>query len=100
LQLATPPHPAKCDAVGLARIDLDGTVIEDLTPELPIPMRSVAYNSAISMIAWTWNWEVPVMPLHGGGAGIVNEKLTAEHLAEFALDPAWSPDGSELLYRW
>jgi len=94
------PPPDRCDAVGLARIGLVGERIDDLTPKLPISMRSIALNQARDTIAWTWNWEVAVMSLDGAEPRIVNEKLLPERLAEFAFDPAWSPDGSELLYRW
>jgi Tol biopolymer transport system component len=94
------PPPNRCDAVGLARIGLDGERIEDLTPELPISMRSLALNQARDTIAWTWNWEIAVMPLDGAEPLIVSEKLLPQHLGEIAFDPTWSPDGSELLYRW
>lgn len=92
--------PDRCDAVGLARIGLDGERIEDLTPKLPISMRSLALNQARDTIAWAWNWEIVVMPLDGAEPRIVTDKLLPEHLGESAFDPTWSPDGSELLYRW
>jgi Tol biopolymer transport system component len=94
------PPPDRCDAVGLARIGLDGERIEDLTPELPISMRSFALNQARDTIAWTWNWEIAVMPLDGAEPRIVSEKLLPERFGEIVFDPTWSPDGSELLYRW
>jgi hypothetical protein len=95
-----PPDPNKCDPVGLARIGLDGELIEELTPELPIPMRPFALSHDGSTIAWAWNWELAVMKLDGSPARIINQKLTAENMGETILDPTWSPDGSELLYRW
>lgn len=95
-----PPDPKKCDPVGLARIALDGELLEELTPELPIPMRSLALSRDGGTIAWAWNWELTVMKLDGSPPRIINHKLTAENMGETILDPAWSPDGSELLYRW
>lgn len=95
-----PPDPNRCDAVGLARIDLDGELLEELTPELPMAMRSMALSHERSAIAWTWNWELAVMGIDGSAPRVVNDKLLAENMGETLLDPTWSPDGSELLYRW
>ena len=95
-----PPDPNKCDPVGLARIGLDGELLEELTPELPMPMRPFALSRDGDTIAWSWNWELAVMKLDGSPPHIINEKLTAENLGETIFDPTWSPDGSELLYRW
>lgn len=95
-----PPDPNRCDAVGLARVGLDGQRLEELTPELPMGMRSMALSPDRSAIAWTWNWELAVMGVDGSAAHVVNEKLLGRNVGETVVDPTWSPDGSELLYRW
>ena len=82
------------------RIGLDGQVREVLTPEPPMPMNSMALSHDREEIAWTWNWEVVAMGVDGSGARVVNTKVLAENMGETALDPAWSPDGTELLYWW
>lgn len=41
-----PPDPNRCDAVGLARIGLDGELLEELTPELWLPGHKTARQAA------------------------------------------------------
>jgi hypothetical protein len=95
-----PPDKGKCDPVGLARIGLDGKKLEDLTPQQPIAFRSLAISHARDAIAWRWNWELWVMKLDGSPAWRVNGKLLPDTIGEDVSDPSWSPDGSEILYRW
>ena len=94
------PDPNACDPVGLVRIGLDGEVQEELTPGQPMAMYSMALSHDRQQIAWTWNWEVAAMGVDGSDARVVNTKLLAENMGETALDPVWSPDGTELLYSW
>ena len=95
-----PGDPNKCDAVGLVRIGLDGEVQQVVTPRLPMALRSFALSSDGGRIAWAWNWEVAIAEVDGAGVRVVNAKVLDEGLGETALDPAWSPDGSELTYWW
>ena len=95
-----PPDPGKCDAVGLARIGLNGQPSEELTPELPMGMRSMALSPDRTALAWPWNWELAVMNVDGSGARVITEKMGPETSGETIFDPTWSPDGSEILYRW
>ena len=94
------PDPNACDSVGMARIGLDGEVHNVLTPEQPMAMNSISLSHDREQIAWTWNWEVAAMSVDGSEARVVNERVLAVNLGETSLDPAWSPDGTELLYWW
>jgi Tol biopolymer transport system component len=95
-----PPDGGRCEDVGLVRMGLDGEPIEELTTtEPPMPNRPLALSPDGSTIAWSWNWEVAVMQL-GGDPRIVSEKQLPENMGEIAFDVTWSPDGSELVYRW
>lgn len=93
------PDPGRCDAVGLAVIGLEGEKLEDLTPEAPIAMNSLALSPGRDQIAWKWNWELNVMALDGPRSRAVNQKALPENQGEHSFDPTWSPDGTELLYR-
>lgn len=92
--------PNRCDTVGLALIGLDGAPAVDLTPKTPLPMNSMALAPAGDRVAWAWNWELVAMPLDGGEPRQLNEPIMPPSMGEMIFDPAWSPDGSELLYRW
>ena len=94
------PDKNKCDPVAVVRIGLDGELLEELEPEPPMPMRPMALSPDRATIAWAWNWEVSVMGVTGEATRTVSEKLLAENMGETALYPTWTPDGSELLYRW
>lgn len=94
------PDENACDPVGLVRIGLDGQVLEELTPELPMAMRSMALSHDRERIAWTWNWEIAAMGVDGSDARVVNARVLDGNLGETTLDPAWSPDGTQLLYWW
>jgi Tol biopolymer transport system component len=97
-----PPDSNRCDTVGLALIDLEGEKLEDLTPDpadAPISLNSFALSPSRDRIAWKWNWELRVMSLDGSQSRVVNQKVLAENQGEHSFDPAWSPDGTELIYR-
>lgn len=90
----------RCDVVGLVRIGLDGQELEELTPSQPMARNSIALSPERDAIAWGWNDELWVMPLDAGEPRRINEKLLRANMSENVSDPAWSPDGFELLYRW
>ncbi len=65
-----------------------------------MPMQPLALAPDQRLVAWAWNWELGVMEVDGGVPRVVTRKLLAENLGESAMDPTWSPDGSEILFRW
>ena len=95
------PPPDRCDALGLAILDLNGEKLEDLTPEAPASMsfNSVAVPTTRDRVAWSWNWEIYTMSLDGSEPRVMNEPPLQDTVLELSYDPTWSPDGTELLYR-
>lgn len=95
------PPPDRCDALGLAILDLNGEKLADLTPEAPasISFNSVAVPTTRDRVAWSWNWEIYTMGLDGSEPRRLNQPPLQETVLELSYDPTWSPDGTEVLYR-
>jgi len=95
-----PNDPATCDDVRLVRIGLDGTELEHLTPNQPMSMAQMAVTRDGKTVAWAWNGELWTMEVDTGDERRVNRNVHAQDAAASITSVTWSPDGSQLMYRW